>query len=194
MITFLVIAFLAVALAVSTWENYHLLGEVQRLTEARHTDSRPRGDAPPARPGSRLLTTAEAAAHAGAMHAISEPYLPVPSGQHAQAWPCLTARTVPVTATDDAPPWDIPTSSFPVVDQAVQEEHAAFVRSQLPENEDDATQEDFDRALALLRERTVPELPPEPKWEQAPDGPAPEYQRNPVADVLAAEQAGRVIA
>ena len=44
--------------------------------------------------------------HAGAMHAASEPYLPpVP----------LAGQTWPVVPTEDAPPWDVPTGSFPVV-------------------------------------------------------------------------------
>jgi hypothetical protein len=179
--SFLLVVVLVIALAVSITFNWWQASEIERQTHGAHTDSRPRGALPPARPGTRLLTPAEAAEHAGAMHEINKPYLPVPSGQHAQAWPCLTARTVPVTATDDAPPWDIPTSSFPVVDQAVQEEHAAFVRSQLPLHEEDVTREDMELALALLRERTAVDLPP-----------APEYGQACVADVLAAEQDERV--
>lgn len=159
LICVIVLAFLALTgWAVAWWQA----GVIARLAEARHTGSRPRGVFPAVRPGTRLLTPAEAAAHADAMHEISAPYLP---GQHAQSWPRLTEQTVPVTETGDAPPWDTPTAAQPVLTQEMQDMRAEYIASRLREAE---------------------ELTPEVMREAMTS--APDYGQKCTADVLAAEQ------
>lgn len=158
--------------AVAWWQS----GVIARLTAARHVSSRPCGDPSPARPGTSLVSDREAAAHADAMHAVSEPFLP--SGSHAQTWPRLTERTVPVKPTEDRAPWETRTAAQPVLSQELQDMRAEYIASRMREAEANGalTCEAMRKAMTGAPGR-VPA--PEPTNEQAPEtefGTAPQLE------------------
>jgi hypothetical protein len=134
----------------------------------RH-QSRAAVTAPPA-----LLAPEQVTAHAGAMFAASEPYLPpVPQGGHPYRPMSVRAdRPVTPVRTGGHAPW---TGSQPAIDEAALAEmdRLRYVRAQLDECGDGATADDLRRVLDSLRR--------------------PVYGETSVADVLEGERLAAVM-
>lgn len=154
----LLLTLMAAALTASLAFNWWQSRQLDQL-HGTHASSRPRSVFPAARPGTTLLSPAQAAAHADAMHEISAPYVPVHD------------RTVQPRRTPDSPPWEDPGA---VAAEQLQQQRAAFARQVLGGVPDSATTGELQMVMAGLMD------------ELGAMGPV--YGQAPVAEVLKGEQ------